>query len=68
MFACAGLGAAVVPFCIGWLSSATNNLRLGMWVLVAVEALLLSAHLVMSRLSRAVDLAPNHQQAIGAAQ
>jgi fucose permease len=63
MFACAGLGAAVVPFGIGSVSSATNNLRLGMWVLVGVEALLLSTFLVMSRLSHAVDSASDHQPA-----
>jgi MFS transporter, FHS family, glucose/mannose:H+ symporter len=51
IFAAAGLGAAAVPFCVGWLSSATHDLRSGMWLLVAAEIALLGAHVVMSRLT-----------------
>jgi fucose permease len=50
MFACAGLGAAVVPYAIGALSSATRNLRFGMWLLVVVEILLLASNFVMAHL------------------
>lgn len=51
MFASAGLGAAILPFCIGSLSSATHNLRIGMSLLLVAEIGLVIAHLVMSRFS-----------------
>ena len=51
MFASAGLGAAVLPFAIGSLSSATQNLRLGMSLLLLAEVVLLIAHIVMSHIA-----------------
>lgn len=48
MFACAGLGAALLPYAIGAVSSATQSLRLAMWLLVFAEALLLAANFVMA--------------------
>jgi FHS family glucose/mannose:H+ symporter-like MFS transporter len=56
MFASAGLGGAVLPFCVGSLSSATQNLRIGMSLLFLAEIGLFGAHLVMSKL---VARAPN---------
>ena len=50
MFASAGLGAAVLPYCIGALSSATQSLRIGMSLLLVAESALLAAHLAMSHL------------------
>ena len=52
VFASAGLGAAVMPYGVGWLSTATGDLRSGMWLLVGAEVALLAAHTVMSRLAR----------------
>lgn len=48
MFASAGLGAAFLPFCIGSLSSAYHDLRIGMALLLVAEGALLAAHLAMS--------------------
>jgi FHS family glucose/mannose:H+ symporter-like MFS transporter len=51
VFASAGLGAAVLPFLIGSLSSTAHSLLKGMWLLCAAEAFLLAAHGLMSWLS-----------------
>ena len=51
VFASAGLGAAVLPFGVGALSSATQNLRIGMTLLFVAEIALLVAHLWMSHLA-----------------
>ena len=48
VFASAGLGAAVWPFLIGSLSTATGSLITGMWLIAFAEALLIVAHIVMS--------------------
>jgi fucose permease len=65
MFASAGLGAAILPFSIGSLSSATHNLRIGMSLLLVAEIGLVIAHLVMSRLSSgAAQFDPARQRAI----
>jgi fucose permease len=48
MFAAAGLGGAVLPPCIGALSSFSQSLRTGMAILLVAEAALLAAHFVMS--------------------
>lgn len=65
MFASAGLGAAVLPFCVGALSSATHNLRIGMSLLLVAEVGLLVAHVVMSRFSsNAAHLNSARQRAI----
>ncbi len=55
MFASAGLGAAALPFCIGTVSAATGNLRIGMSSILVAECLLLVAHLVMSRFASAIS-------------
>ncbi len=57
MFASAGLGAAVLPYCVGALSSASQNLRIGMSLILAAEAALLAAHLVMSHCASRSDVA-----------
>jgi fucose permease len=67
MFASAGLGAAILPFCVGSLSSATQNLRVGMSLLFVAEIGLLVTHFVMSRLAaRAVThpVIENHRAAV----
>ncbi|HEU5400466.1 MAG TPA: MFS transporter, partial [Terriglobales bacterium] len=51
MFAAAGLGGAVLPPCIGALSSFSTSLRVGMGLLLAAEASLMIAHLVGSRMA-----------------
>jgi fucose permease len=51
MFAAAGLGGAVLPQCIGALSTFSGSLRLAMVLLVAAEVAMLTAHLVMSRMA-----------------
>ena len=58
MFASAGLGAAVLPYGIGVLSSASQNLRLGMSLLLFAEAALLVAHFAMSRCASQSDIVP----------
>jgi fucose permease len=55
MFASAGLGAAALPFCIGSLSAASQNLRLGMSLLVVAEAGLFATHFLMSHYVAASD-------------
>jgi fucose permease len=51
MFAAAGLGGAVLPPCIGALSSFSQSLRTGMAILLVAEAALLASHFVMSRIA-----------------
>ncbi len=51
MFAAAGLGGAVLPPCIGALSSFSSSLRVGMGLLVAAEIAMMTAHLAMSRMA-----------------
>jgi len=51
MFAAAGLGGAVLPPCIGALSSLSSSLRIGMALLVAAEIAMMTSHLMMSRMS-----------------
>jgi len=51
MFAAAGLGGAVLPPCIGALSSVSQNLRTGMTILLVAEAALLASHYFMSHLA-----------------
>ncbi len=58
MFASAGLGAAVLPYGIGALSSASQNLRIGMSLLIVAEIGLLIAHLVMSHSVARVEEGP----------
>ena len=64
VFASAGLGAGVLPYCIGWLSSASQSLRTAMWLLVGAEVVLLFAHAVMSNLAaRGPDISALSNQA-----
>jgi len=49
MFAAGGLGGAVLPFCIGVLSSATASLRIGMCILFLAELGMMAAHATMRR-------------------
>lgn len=56
MFAAAGLGGAVLPPCIGALSSFSRNLGVGMVLLLVAEAALMISHLKMSRLMQQVEL------------
>ncbi len=58
MFASAGLGGAVLPPCIGAVSSFSHSLRLGMGLLLVAESALLGAHLVMSRMAGRVVVQP----------
>ncbi len=51
MFAAAGLGGAVLPPCIGALSSFSGSLRVGMGLLVAAEVVMMTAHLMISRMA-----------------
>ena len=52
MFASAGLGGAVLPYCIGTLSTIShNNLRTGMTILLFAEAALFASHYVMSHIA-----------------
>jgi MFS transporter, FHS family, glucose/mannose:H+ symporter len=51
MFAAAGLGGAVLPPCIGALSSFSSSLRTGMGLLLLAEVALLATHLLMSRMA-----------------
>ena len=50
VFASAGLGAAILPFLIGTLSTALHSLSRAMWLIVFAEVLLLLSHVVMSSL------------------
>jgi fucose permease len=56
MFAAAGLGGAVLPPCIGALSSLSHSLRTGMLILLAAEVALLASHFVMSRISAQAEV------------
>jgi len=51
MFAAAGLGGAVLPPCIGALSSFSHDLRTGMLILLVAEAALLGSHFLMSHIA-----------------
>ena len=48
MFAAAGLGGAVLPPCIGAVSSFSHDLRIGMLILLMAEAALLGSHFFMA--------------------
>jgi fucose permease len=54
MFAAAGLGGAVLPPCIGALSSLSSSLRVGMGLLVVAEIAMMAAHVAMSRMANDV--------------
>jgi fucose permease len=56
MFASAGLGGAVLPPCIGALSSFSSSLRMGMGLLLVAEIALMAAHLAMSRMAGKIGL------------
>ena len=51
MFAAAGLGGAVLPPCIGALSSLSSSLRVGMGLLIVAEVAMMAAHLMMLRMA-----------------
>ncbi|HEY3928881.1 MAG TPA: MFS transporter [Candidatus Koribacter sp.] len=68
MYAAAGLGGAALPFCIGTLSAATQNLRIGMSLLVLAELLLLAAHFFMSQVAARPDESEIASQKIAAAR
>jgi fucose permease len=65
MFAAAGLGGAVLPPCIGALSSFSSNLRVGMGLLLVAEAALMVSHVVMSRMAGNVEAA-EREASVGA--
>jgi fucose permease len=54
MFAAAGLGGAVLPPCIGALSSFSSSLRTGMALLLVAEVALLAAHVTMSQIAEKI--------------
>jgi FHS family glucose/mannose:H+ symporter-like MFS transporter len=56
MFAAAGLGGAVLPPCIGALSSLSGSLRVGMGLLIGAEMAMMTAHLTISRMARGVAM------------
>lgn len=54
MFAAAGLGGAVLPPCIGALSSFSSSLKIGMGLLIVAEVAMMSAHLLMSGMASGI--------------